>query len=161
MSPAPAQSLGGNFFDELTAAEGDNRILVSRRPSFGVTVDERHVARSADGINAALEKPLIFVLAIDDAGGSILLDESDGKELSFGFCDQVVEFGLHGWSHWFGFYWFGFWFGKAVFGDEHVDCQADHAESDGDDRAEEEEGKDVRGGGVLHWLVGWLVTGRA
>lgn len=43
-----------------------------------------------------------------------------------------------------------------MFSDEHVDCQADHAESDGDDRAEEEEGEDVGDCGFLH-LVGWLV----
>lgn len=98
----------GNLLDELTAAEGHDRILVSRCPSFGIAVDEGDVSRGADGINAALQEPLIFVLAIDDAGGSVLLDKGDGKELSLGFCDQVVEFGLHGRGHWFGFCLFVF-----------------------------------------------------
>ncbi len=117
--PAPLAGSGsglssGNFFDELSAAEGHNRILVSGCPRFGVAVDEGDVSRILHVIHATLEKPLIFVLAIDDTNGTVLLDEGDGKELSFGFGDEVVEFDLHGWFHFFGF--FGLGFGRRVTG---------------------------------------------
>lgn len=89
-----------NLLDKLAAAEGHDRILVSRSPLFGVAVDERSVARIAHGVNATSEQALIFVLAIDDTGGAVLLDEGNGKELALGLSDEGIEFGLHGWSHW-------------------------------------------------------------
>lgn len=89
-----------NLLDKLAAAEGYDCILVGAGPSLGVAVDEGDVSRVAHGVNATFQEALVFVLAIDDTGGSVFPDEGDGKEFSFGFCDQVVEFDLHGWSHW-------------------------------------------------------------
>ena len=86
----------GNFLDERTATEGHDCVLVSGCPSFGVAVDEGNVSRDGDIVHATLEQAAILVLAVDDADGAILLDEGNGEELSFGFSDQVVEFGLHG-----------------------------------------------------------------
>jgi len=95
LSPAP-QTLCGNLLDKLAAAEGDNRILVSRSPSFGVAIDEGNEARNRKVIHATIKESLIFVLAIDDADGAVFLHEGDREEPAFGLCDQVVEFGLHG-----------------------------------------------------------------
>ncbi len=114
--PAPLAGSGsgmssGNLLDELSAAEGDNRILVSGCPRFGVAVDEGDISSSADGIAAALEEPLIFVLAVDDADGAVFLHEGDREEFALRFRDQVIEFSLHGF---FGF--FGLGFGRRVNG---------------------------------------------
>jgi len=84
------------LLDKLPTAESHNRILVSGCPSFGVAVDEGDEASGCALVFAALEKPLILVLAVDDADATILLDEGDAEELTLGFCDEVVEFGLHG-----------------------------------------------------------------
>ena len=86
----------GNFLDQRTAAEGHDCVLVSGCPSFGVAVDEGNEASGFALVFATLEQAAILVLAVDDADGAVLLDEGDGKELTFGFSDQVVEFGLHG-----------------------------------------------------------------
>lgn len=86
----------GNFLDELSAAEGHNRILVSGCPSFGVAVDEGNKTSGFALVFTTLEQAAILVLAVDDADTAILLDEGNGEEFAFGFSDQVVEFGLHG-----------------------------------------------------------------
>ena len=72
-------------------------------PSFGVAVDEGDEASDGNVIHATLEKPLILVLAVDDADGAILLDEGDGEELALGLGDEAIEFGLHGLVFCFGF----------------------------------------------------------
>lgn len=118
-------------------------------PSFGVAIHERHVSSLANGIAATLEETLILVLAVDDAGGSVFLDERDGKELSFGFGDQGIEFNLHGFGHWFGFYWFGFGCGEKV---------ACHAWRDKKNQRKNEHGGNKGGGDDddgLHGVV-WL-----
>lgn len=93
--PRPIKASSGNFLDERAATESDDRVLVSRSPSFGVTVYERNESSVGNVIHSTLEKSLIFVLAIDDADSPIIFDEGDGKELALGLSDQVVEFGLH------------------------------------------------------------------
>jgi len=144
-----------NLLDKRSAAEGHDRILVSGSPLFGIAVDEGDIARIAHSVNTAFQKTLILVLAVNDAGGSVLLDKGDGKELALGFSDQVVEFDLHGFGHWFGFYWFGF--GKAIFCDERVNGEEDDEGGDRDDQAVKGEGEDGGDGGFLHLV--WLVAG--
>ena len=155
----------GNFFNELSAAEGDNRILVSRCPRFGVAVDEGDVSRILDMIHATLEEPLILVLAVDNSDGAILLDEGDGKELSFGFRDEVVKFDLHGWGHFVGF--FGLGFGRSVrgfcgfvnnefTGEDHKDRSESEEESEGGEHKGIEHGVVKHGVGVVGWLRGEL-----
>ena len=158
--PAPLAGSGsglssGNFFDELSAAEGHNRILVSGCPRFGVAIDEGDVSRILDMIHAALEEPLILVLSIDHSDGAILFDEGDGKELSFGFRDQVIEFSLHG-HFFFGLFGrsMGFFRGfvnNQFTGEDHKDRSESEEESEGGEHKGIEHGV-----GVVGWLRGEL-----
>jgi len=82
---------------------------MSSSPSFSVTVDKRDESSLANRIAATFQKAVVFVFAVDDAGGSVIFDKRDGKELSLGLVDEGIQFGADcGWSH--GFYFFGFQF---------------------------------------------------
>jgi len=139
----------GNLLDKLAAAEGHNRILVSRCPSFGVAVDEGNVSRDGDIVHAALEQALILVLAVDDADGAVFLHEGDREELTFGLCDQVVEFGLHSFDFVGGeivrFFADGFKLFLVFF---LVDCFNEDCDDDGEN-ANEDEGDEDSSGEVL------------
>lgn len=120
---------------------------MSGRPRFGVAVHKGDVSSGADGIAAALEKPLIFILAVDDAGGPIILDEGDRKELALGLSDEVVEFGFHCRGHDVIVFGFQFFVEKKFLNGGNDD------ESDADGGEGED---DVFDGEHLVWLVCWL-----
>lgn len=167
MGTAPLSGSGvglssGNFLDERTAAEGHDCVLVSGSPSFGVAVDEGNEASSCTFVFATLEKPLVFILAVDDADRAVLLDEGDGEELALGLGDEVVEFGLHG------LLFLGFGCDeslnqfalvvKILF--EAADFVRDH-QSHGDEDDDERGGEDdLQVVGHLVWLVRCQVTGK-
>lgn len=85
---------GGEGFFDCTALEGDQVFVLRSGPTLTVAVHEGLVASILHGADASAgaglggEQSHVAILAVHDADRAIILEESDGEELAFGFADQ-------------------------------------------------------------------------